>query len=84
MAQRGGQPGNNNASHDKPFKAALERAIAQNDAKKLRDAAEKLLDAAALGESWAVKELRDTLDGRPAQTVQNEHSGDVRITHAVE
>lgn len=36
----------------------------------LRKAAEQLLKFASAGESWAVKELRDTLDGRPAQQVQ--------------
>jgi len=32
-----------------------------------------LLDLAEAGESWAVKELRDTLDGKPPQAL--EHSG---------
>jgi hypothetical protein len=61
--------GNNNAAKSKAFYGALSRAIAQDDGKRLRAAAEKLLDLAAEGEGWAVKELRDTLDGKPAQSV---------------
>lgn len=52
------------------FAAALERAIAQDKAQRLRDAAEKLLDLAAAGEQWAVKELADRLDGKPKQATE--------------
>lgn len=78
MAERGGQPGNQNASKNKPFWHAIDRAIAQEDGKRLRAAAEKLLDAAAAGEAWAIKELGDRLDGKPAQAIAL--SGDVSIT----
>ena len=61
--------GNTNAAKSRLFHDALRRAIAQDDGKRLRNAAEKLLDLAAEGEGWAVKELRDTLDGKPAQAV---------------
>jgi hypothetical protein len=54
----------------KPFLDNLKRAIAQNNGEKVREAAEKLLDLAALGEPWAVKELADRLDGKAAQSVQ--------------
>lgn len=47
--------------------AALNRAIAQDDGKRLREAAEKLLDLAAAGEVPALKELGDRLDGKPVQ-----------------
>ena len=55
---------------ERKFLAALLRAIAQDDAVRLRSAAEKLLDLAASGESWAIKELADRLDGRPPQAIQ--------------
>lgn len=63
------QPGNKEAAKSKQFMGALQRAIAQDDGKRLRDSAEKLLDLAAAGESWAVKELADRLDGKPTQQV---------------
>ena len=73
MANVGGQPGNKNATKNKIWAEALDRAIAQDDGKRLRGAAEKLLDLAADGEQWAVKELGDRLDGKPTQ--QTEISG---------
>jgi len=66
----GAPAGNNNAGKSRAFYGALSRAIAQDDGERIRRAAEKLLDLAAEGEAWAVKELRDTLDGKPAQAVE--------------
>jgi len=82
VAQSGGQPGNTNASKSKPFWHAIDRAIAQEDGARLRKAAEKLLDAAAAGEPWAVKELGDRLDGKPAQTLQGPDGGPAFIIQA--
>jgi hypothetical protein len=62
--------GNQNAvKENRRWASALNRAIAQDDGERLRKAAEKLLDAAADGEPWAVKEIADRLDGKPAQSV---------------
>ena len=69
MAERGGQPGNDNAKRGGIWRRTLDRAIAQEDGKRLRAAAEALLDAAAMGEDWAIKELADRLDGRPGQAL---------------
>ena len=69
MAERGGQPGNDNATKSKPFWATVTRAIAQEDGKRLREAAEKLLTEAAAGEPWAIQMLADRLDGKPHQSV---------------
>lgn len=80
MAERGGQPGNQNATKNKVWRDTLDRAIAQDDGKRLRASAEKLLDAASNGESWAVKELADRLDGKPAQQVLLQ--GDLRVAKA--
>jgi hypothetical protein len=67
---RPGAPfGNTNASAEKPWRNALNRAIAQDDHVRLRQAAEQLLTQAASGESWAIKELGDRLDGKPHQQV---------------
>lgn len=67
----------------KRFFAALERAIAQEDGKKLRDAADKLLECAANGEPWAIQQLADRLDGKPAQQVQLSGDADapLKIVH---
>ncbi len=70
--QRGAPIGNQNAIGGElaSFKAALRRAITQDNGEKLRKAAEALQTKASEGEAWAVKELRDTLDGKPAQSVE--------------
>lgn len=59
--------GNKNACKGKVWADALHRAIAQDQGKRVRLAAEKLLDEAARGQQWAIKELGDRLDGRPKQ-----------------
>lgn len=65
-----GQSGNPGGTiREKQFLAALERAVKQDDGKKLRAAAEKLLDCAAAGEPWAIQQLADRLDGKPTQQV---------------
>ena len=60
---RGGQPGNNNASKNKPFLDAMRRALAQNP-QKIAKIVNKVLDQAEAGEAWAVKEVADRLDGK--------------------
>ncbi len=70
MPFKPGESGNpSGAVKSKPFFEALNRAIAQDDAKRLRGAAEKLLDLANEGESWAVQMLADRLDGKAAQPI---------------
>ncbi len=65
-----GQSGNPAGTHKaKRFYNALDRAIAQDDSKRLRDAADKLLDLAAAGEPFAMQMLADRLDGKPVQQV---------------
>lgn len=64
--------GNKNATKNKAWDEALRRAIVQDDGKRLRAAAEKLLDKAAEGEMFAIKELADRLDGKAAQTISGE------------
>jgi hypothetical protein len=66
-----GQSGNpSGAKREQKFRAALDRAVAQDDGKRLRAAAEKLIDLASEGEAWAVKELADRLDGKAVQAVE--------------
>jgi hypothetical protein len=66
----GAPVGNQNAVKEhRRWSEVLNRAIAQDDGKRLRDAAEKLLDKAADGEPWAIKEIGDRLDGKAAQSV---------------
>ena len=54
------------------FRATLDRAIAQDDAKRLRQCAETLLDLAASGDLQAIAMIADRLDGKPKQTMDAE------------
>jgi hypothetical protein len=60
--------GNKNAQKGRIWNDALKKAIAQDNGKRLRESIEQLLNLAAKGEPWAIKELADRLDGRPKQT----------------
>ena len=65
-----GAPFGNQNARKRPFREVLDRIIAQEDGKRLRFAGEKLFDAAAQGEPWAVKELADRTDGKPTQAIE--------------
>lgn len=48
---------------------ALRKALVQDDKQRLPAAMEKVLTLASEGERWALEFVRDTLDGKPAQTM---------------
>jgi hypothetical protein len=66
-------PGNQYAAKAKQWQMALERALDKRGAGDRRaaldDLAERLLQQAEAGEGWALKELGDRLDGKPAQAI---------------
>lgn len=62
--------GNQNAAKRKLFGDALRKAILQDDGKRLRAMAEKLVDMAAEGDIQAMREVADRTDGKPVQATQ--------------
>jgi hypothetical protein len=66
----GGQPGNQNAKKGKLFYNQLRVALVQEDSRKLRTIAQKLVDAAEQGEPWAIKEVIDRVDGKAVQATE--------------
>lgn len=71
----GAQPGNQNAAKGKEFRQALRRVMARRSgttSAALEKVAESLMDAADAKEQWALREIMDRFDGKPAQT----HGGD--------
>lgn len=62
--------GNQNAAKAKLFEGALRRALNSNNRDRLYDIAEKLVQAAEAGESWAIQHVADRLDGKPKQAVE--------------
>jgi hypothetical protein len=84
MPFKPGQSGNPEGKQPgKIWIAALNRSIAQDDGKRLRAAAEKLLDLAAEGNVPALKELGDRLDGRAAQAIElsSDPNAPLKIIH---
>lgn len=68
---KGGAPiGNQNGKKGKLFYNQLRVALVQEDSRKLRNIAEKLVKAAEDGEPWAIKEVIDRVDGRAVQATE--------------
>jgi len=80
--------GNLNAAKSGTFADALRKVIAQDGGKRLRAAAEKLMDLASDGTPWAVKELADRIDGKAFQSVQlvgdSENPLEVKVRHGMD
>ena len=75
---RGGQPGNKNATKNKPWRDAIDWALKNHknskveQAQALRDIATKLIDEALEGDLTAMKELGDRVDGKATTHVELE------------
>jgi hypothetical protein len=72
MTWETGQSGNPNGRFrgEKFFTDALRLAVNQDDGagfRKIRRIAEKLVEQAMAGEGWAIQQVADRLDGKPAQ-----------------
>lgn len=78
--------GNKNATKNKPFLDALNRALKQRDygeenaGKTLRNIADALIAKAEEGEPWAVKEVIDRLDGKAKQDMDITAEVDANVT----
>ena len=82
--------GNSNSGRraEKPFADALHMELAEEDpvtkTRKLRRIADKLVDAALVGEPWAIKEVMDRIDGKPVQSAEVNATVDHNHTHQSE
>ena len=66
--------GNQNAKQAKIWQQALKRALARRANstvdRGLDDLADKVLDIAFAGESWAIQEVGNRMDGKPANETE--------------
>jgi len=69
MAGIGAPEGNKYAAKAKIVTDAIRKAIIQDDSAKLRKGVDRLLDAFAEGEPWAIEQVMNRLEGKPAQSV---------------
>ena len=77
----GAPKGNKNNVKNRPWAEAIDKALKQcEDGKpeKLRALADKLISLALDGESWAMKELGDRVDGKPLAAIEMSGIVDVR------
>lgn len=69
----GAPVGNQNAKRAKRYQKAIERALANACGGSVDDGLDKaaamLVTACFAGEQWAIKELGDRIDGKPAQVL---------------
>lgn len=62
---------------EKSFAQALRMCLNKDgDGRRLRLIAEQLVKQAEAGEQWAIKEIADRLDGRPAQILVGDDGAD--------
>ena len=75
----GGQPGNQNGKKGKEWFDAIRKVCVQRGA--LDKIAEVVVDAALKGEQWAVTEIGNRFDGKPAQslTVSGDEDNPLRV-----
>lgn len=69
--------GNKNAAKGKAWFDALRKECVQRSA--LDDIAKLVVDKALAGEQWAIQEIGNRLDGKPAQAITGDDGGPVEI-----
>lgn len=67
--------GNQYAAKERRFVGMLQRVLDNGDGDSLRRIILKLIESAEAGESWAIQQIADRLDGKPTQ--QLEMSGEL-------
>lgn len=83
----GAPVGNTNATKGKPLTDALRRMLARAGDGDMSVGMNKVagiaVEAAMAGEQWAIKEIWDRLEGKPAQVVMGDDDGPA-IRHSLE
>jgi hypothetical protein len=78
---RGAPKNNKNAAKAKLWEGAVRHELAKDRARLYR-IAQKVLEAAEVGEQWAVTEIRNTLDGKPREYVEVAATVEHRLSYA--
>ncbi len=75
--------GNQNAKKAKRWQKAIERALSRASGADidtgLDKAADMLVAAANIGEQWALRELGDRIDGKPAQVIAGDPDNPLEV-----
>lgn len=89
MSSVGAPEGNQNAKKGKAWELAIKRALARKAKdsfdRGLDRVADKLVAAAIKGDTWAIKEVGDRIDGKAVQgvegTIEHDHTGTITHEH---
>ena len=71
MAERGGQPGNTNATKNRPITDALRRVLLANDGEKMRELTEALVKRSIESSDSAAKEIFERIEGKVPQQLDH-------------
>jgi len=83
---KGGAPtGNKNAAKGAQLTSMLVAAINDNDRAKLRSGVQKVADAFADGERWAIEFVFDRAEGKAAQavTLKGDEDNPIHVNHGL-
>jgi hypothetical protein len=85
----GAPVGNQNAKTAKRWQSAITRALARaadgaGVEAGLDKLADKLVAAAVVGEQWALREIGDRIDGKPAQAIVGDEDQPLSVLHRIE
>ena len=84
---KGGAPiGNKNAAKGSQLSALLHAALNANDRQRMRDGVEKIADAFATGEKWAVEFVFDRFEGKAVakQEISGPDGADIQLSIPIE
>lgn len=71
MAESGAQPGNKNATKNRPITDALRRVLLANDGEKMRQLTEAIVQRSIESSDSAAKEIMDRIEGKVPQGLEN-------------
>ena len=71
-------PGNQISARSQRLSRALERALAADDWKRLHQGCDRLADAFAEGQAWALQMVFDRVEGRARQSIDVSSNADAR------
>ena len=71
MAERGGQPGNNNATKNRPITDALRRVLLAEGGQKLRELTEAMVKRSIESSDAAAREILERIEGKVPQQLDH-------------
>lgn len=88
MSDVGAPEGNQNAKKGRDWTQAIRKALAhysgEGATKGMEKLAQKLIEAAEKGDAWALREIGDRIEGKPAQMLIGDPGNPLEVVHTVQ